>query len=90
MSGSIIASGSKNITQGTTRFDILNLAADTAYVAYFVAVDTHNNATATPMSVAFKTSTLADTTPPTIISLSSTGTTNSGTTLVANLSKSGM
>ena len=65
------------------------LTANTTYVAYLVAVDTSGNTTAAVMSIAFITLVVPDTTAPTITSLSLSGTTASGTSIVASINESG-
>lgn len=89
MSGSALASGSGSLTKGTTHFSVTNLVPNTAYVVYFVATDLRGNMTATPMSATLTTLLTPDTVPPVINSLTSTGTTSTGTTLVVNVSESG-
>lgn len=80
-------SGSSAISSGTTHIALTGLTPNTAYVLYFVATDTSNNTTVSPMSVFF--STLADTTAPVISGLSFTGTMSTGTTLLMNVNESG-
>ena len=85
----VLLHGSGMIVNGTTQLIISNLSSGTGYILYFVAEDTSGNMNTIPMNVVFTTPILADTTPPTVSSLSLTGTTSTGTTLLATMSESG-
>ncbi|MFZ3232606.1 MAG: hypothetical protein WA194_03640 [Patescibacteria group bacterium] len=74
---------------GANSFVVSGLAAATNYVAYLVTEDAAHNLQTTPASVSFTTPALPDTVPPTVSSISLTGTTSSGTTVNFVSSESG-
>lgn len=74
---------------GSNSFSVTGLAPSAAYVAYLVVEDASHNTQAMPVSVGFTTSAIPDAVPPTVTSVSLTGTTGSGTTLNFASSESG-
>lgn len=76
------------IVSWTNEFNITWLTSNTNYVIYFTAEDIDNNLQQTIQWVTFSTLELADTVPPEITVLSVTGTTSTGTTLLATVNES--
>lgn len=81
--------GSFSLTGGANQASVSGLSANTAYVLYFVAGDMAGNVQPTASSVNFSTLVTPDTTAPIINSLSVSGTTSSGTTVVVNVNEAG-
>lgn len=88
--GQIVAlRGSGSVTSGMNQFALAGLSANTGYVAYFTAEDISNNLQTVIHQASFITPAIPDTTPPTISAISVSGTTSTGTTLLATVNESG-